>query len=223
MTFHTYDSRDALYDAVANALYMDLSATLVAHDRATLAVPGGTTPGPVFDRLCAMELPWAHVGMMLTDERWVPETSDRSNTALLRARLHQKHAAAATMLPMHYPSETPEEGIKHLVTEITPHLPLSVVLLGMGADMHTASIFPEADKLAEALAPDAPLLLPMRAAGAPEPRVTLSAAALKQAKHIHVIITGEDKRAALEQAKTLDPTEAPIKAFLDQAIIHWAA
>lgn len=223
MKFQSYDSRDALYDAVANALYLDLSAQLVAHQSATLAVPGGTTPGPVFDRLCAMDLPWAHVNMMLTDERWVPETSDRSNTALLRARLHQKNAAAATMLPMHYPSETPEEGLKHLVTEITPHLPLSVVLLGMGADMHTASIFPEADKLAEALAPDAPLLLPMRAAGAPEPRVTLSARALREAKHVHVIITGEEKRAALETAQSLMPIEAPIAAILDLATVHWAA
>lgn len=222
MKFQEYTDKEHLYDAVANALYTDLSTQLVAHERALLAVPGGTTPGPVFDRLSQMDLPWPKIAMMLSDERWVPETSDRSNTALLRARLHQGPAAQATMLPMHYPSDTPEEGIKHLLGDIEAHLPISVLLLGMGADMHTASIFPEADLLNEALSDTAPTILPMRAAGAPEPRVTLSAPVLKAARHTHVIITGEEKRKALESAHSLSPTMAPISAFLNTATVHWA-
>ena len=106
---------------------------------------------------------------------------------------------------------------------IAPHLPISVLLLGMGADMHTASLFPGADRLAEALAPDAPVLLPMRAAGAGEPRVTLSARVLRAAMAIHVMITGAEKRAALERAMDLTPQEAPIRAVLDDATVHWAA
>ena len=223
MKFQTYLDRDALYEAVANAIYTDLSTQLVAQRRALLAVPGGTTPGPVFDRLCHMDLAWSNVAIMLSDERWVPETSERSNTALLRARLHQGAAAQSTILPMHYPSDTPEEGIKHLTDTIDAHLPVSVLLLGMGADMHTASIFPQADLLTEALSDDAPTVLPMRAVGAPEPRGTLSAPVLKAARHIHVIITGEEKRAALETAQTLRPIEAPITAFLSNATVHWAA
>ena len=105
---------------------------------------------------------------------------------------------------------------------LRPHLPISVLLLGMGADMHTASLFPGADRLDEALSPTAPLLLPMRAVAAGEPRLTLTAPVLKAAFHTHVLITGAEKRAALEKAMTLPPHQAPIRAVLDTATVHWA-
>jgi 6-phosphogluconolactonase len=95
------------------------------------------------------------------------------------------------------------------------------MLLGMGADMHTASIFPGADKLHEALHGDANLV-PMRAPGAPEPRVTLSAKVLRAAIQRHVVIIGPEKRAALERAQTLSPDEAPIAAILPGTTVHWA-
>jgi 6-phosphogluconolactonase len=88
--------------------------------------------------------------------------------------------------------------------------------------MHTASLFPGADRLAEALADDAPNLLPMRADGAGEPRITLTAPVLKGAQHIHILITGADKRDALERAAKLPVTEAPVRCVLDDATIHWA-
>jgi 6-phosphogluconolactonase len=92
----------------------------------------------------------------------------------------------------------------------------------MGADMHTASLFPGGDRLAEALAPDAPILLPMRAPGVPEPRVTLTARVLADAMACHILITGKDKRAAIERADALTPEEAPVKAVLAHATVHWA-
>jgi 6-phosphogluconolactonase len=101
-------------------------------------------------------------------------------------------------------------------------LPLSVVLLGMGGDMHTASLFPGADRLAEALAPDAPPVMAMRAPGAPEPRVTLTAPVLDGAMSKHVVITGAEKRAALERAAQLSPMEAPIRAVWSDLTVHWA-
>jgi 6-phosphogluconolactonase len=92
----------------------------------------------------------------------------------------------------------------------------------MGADMHTASLFPGADLLKEALAPNAPILLPMRADAAGEPRITLSARVLQDALNIHVLITGREKKAALERALTLPVIDAPIKSILENATIHWA-
>ena len=92
----------------------------------------------------------------------------------------------------------------------------------MGGDMHTASLFPGADLLEKSLADDAPTLLPMRAAGAGEPRITLTAPVLKAAKHIHVLIMGEEKRTALEAAMKLNEIDAPIKAVLENASVHWA-
>ena len=97
-----------------------------------------------------------------------------------------------------------------------------LILLGMGDDGHTASLFPGAAALPLALAADAPAVLPIEAPGAPEPRVTLSARTLTSAFALHVLITGEAKRRAIERAQSLPADEAPIAALLPRAIVHWA-
>lgn len=221
MTFLTYPSREALMAGLAATIAAELRQALT-QGPATLSVPGGTTPGPVFDALAQSDLDWARVAVLLNDERWVGEESPRSNTRLLRERLLQGRAAAATLVPLYAPAPQPEDRLEALAQGIAPHLPISVLLLGMGADMHTASLFPGADKLAEALSPQAPVLMALRAEAAGEPRITLSAPVLQAARHIHVLITGPDKRAAYERALTLTPTEAPIRVVLDQSTVHWA-
>lgn len=218
----TYPDREMLAMDLANKLSGDLRTVLAHEERVVLAVPGGTSPGPVFDVLCAAHLDWDRVDVMLTDERWVPEDSDRSNTRLIRERLLVDRAADARLLPLYVPAHDPEEVLADLETRIAGELPLAVVLLGMGTDLHTASIFPGADRLDEALADDAPILLAMRAPGAPEPRVTLSARVLNEALRKHVLIFGPEKRAALERAQGMSPQEAPINAVLDGATVHWA-
>lgn len=208
--------------SLADHLASELGAALRQQGTATLAVPGGTTPGPIFDTLCAVDLDWANVNVMLTDERWVPESSDRSNTRLLRERLLVENAAAANLVPFYADAPAPEDKLVELSQGIEAVLPISVLLLGMGADMHTASLFPGADRLEEAMSDDAPVLVPMRAPGAPEPRMTLSAPVLQGALNTHIVITGTEKRAALERAETLDPSEAPVAAVLKNATVHWA-
>lgn len=222
MKLVTYPDRDMMMLDVANKLAAELAGILRSQDRATLSVPGGTTPGPVFDVLSGVDLGWNRVSVLLNDERWVPESSDRSNTRLLRARLLQGAAAAATLVPMYADAPTPEDRLTELAAGILPHLPISVLLLGMGADMHTASLFPGADRLAEALAADAPPLMALRAAGAGEPRITLTAPVLRAAMSIHILITGAEKRAAIEQAQHLDPMAAPVRTVLHHATVHWA-
>ncbi|MEI4470307.1 6-phosphogluconolactonase [Frigidibacter sp. MR17.24] len=224
MKFEEYPDRDALWMGLADRLASALGEAVRGSDGgASLCVPGGTTPGPVFDLLSAARLDWDRVTVFLNDERWVPESSERSNGRLVRQRLITDRAAAATFLPLWSDHATPEEGLPALTEALQPHLPISVLLLGMGGDMHTASLFPGADRLAEALAPDAPLLVPMRAEAAGEPRVTISAPYLAGALQIHVLITGDEKRAALERAQGLPPEEAPIRAVLSNATVHWAA
>ena len=221
MIFQTYPSRDALMAGLAATIAAELRAALT-QGPATLSVPGGTTPGPVFDALSATDLDWSRVAVLLNDERWVGSDSPRSNTRLLRERLLINQAAAATLIPLYAEAPQPEDKLAELSLAIAPHLPISVLLLGMGADMHTASLFPGADKLAQALAPDAPILLALRAQAAGEPRITLSARVLNAAQHIHILITGPDKRDALNRALTLTPTEAPVRVVLNQATVHWA-
>lgn len=222
MKLETYPDREMLMLGLADIIAGQMGDFLRRDGRATFSVPGGTTPGPIFDTLSGVDLDWANVAVVLNDERWVPEDSDRSNTRLLRQRLIRGRAAAAHLIPLYAPAETPEEMLPALEDGLRPHLPISVLLLGMGADMHTASLFPGADRLEEALSPNAPLLLSMRADAAGEPRVTLTAPVLKAAFHTHVLITGPEKRAALEKAMTLSPQEAPIRVVLDTATVHWA-
>jgi len=221
MEFVEYADSEMMMIDLADRLASELRAAIAADGRASLAVPGGTTPGPVFDTLSAIGLDWDKVHVMLTDERWVPEDSERSNTGLLKRRLFTGAAAAAHYLPLYAPAERPEEKLDALQEALAPHLPLSVVLLGMGADMHTASIFPGADQLDAALNGDATLVA-MRAPGAPEPRITLSAKVLNDAMRRHIVIIGAEKRAALEKAQGLSPEEAPVAAVLKGATVHWA-
>ncbi|MEM5468209.1 6-phosphogluconolactonase [Celeribacter marinus] len=222
MNIVEYPDREALLLDLANTIAGELRAALESNDRASLCVPGGTTPGPVFDTLSGVTLDWDRVDVLLNDERWVPESSDRSNTTLLKQRLLVDKAAAATLVPLYADTPTPEEGLDGLMAAIEATLPLDVLVLGMGADMHTASLFPGADQLELALSDAAPTLLAMRAPNAPEPRITLSAKALKSAMATHILITGDEKRTALERAATLSPMDAPVSVFLAQATVHWA-
>ncbi|WP_147124921.1 6-phosphogluconolactonase [Shimia ponticola] len=222
MKLETYADRDMMMIDLANQLAGDLESCLLHHDTASFVVPGGTTPGPIFDNLCAAALDWDRVHVMLSDERWVPEDSPRSNTGLLRARLFQNRAAEAHYVPLYAEADAPEDALPDLIAAVEREMPISVLLLGMGADMHTASLFPGADNLAAALEPTAPALMAMRAPGAPEPRITLTASVLAGAMTTHVVITGDEKRAALDAAQTLSPQEAPISVVLRNATVHWA-
>lgn len=222
MNIVEYPDRDMMFLSLADKLTSELGDFLRREPRATFCVPGGTTPGPVFDVLGDIDLDWGRVSVLPGDERWLPEDAPRSNARLVRQRLLQNKAAAAQFVSLYNGAETPEARLDDLTEAVRPHLPISVLLLGMGGDMHTASIIPGAEGTQAALASDAPPLVPIRVAGANEARVTLSMPVLKQAMKIHVLITGPEKRAALERAAKLSPAEAPIRAVLDDATVHWA-
>jgi len=223
MNLIEYPDREMMMLDLANRLAGELSDFLRRQDRVTLSVPGGTTPGPVFDVLAGVDLDWDRVSVVLNDERWVPESSDRSNTRLLRQRLLTGRAAAATLVPLYAPTHAPEEALESLTAGLAPHLPLTLLLLGMGADMHTASLFPGADHLAQALGSDAPPIMALRSNGAGEPRITLTAPVLKAAMSTHILITGAEKLAAVQKARHLDPMDAPVRSVLANATVHWAA
>ena len=223
MNIVEYADREMLAMQVADVLASELQNCLMTHGCVSFAVPGGSTPGPVFDILSAIHLEWDKVSVMLTDERWVPEDHEMSNTQLLRTRLLTGHAAAAKFVPFFRPLKTATAGAAEVADSLAPHMPLSILVLGMGTDMHTASLFPGASELAGALGNDAPLLCPIAVQGQAFERVTLPMHALTGALSTHLIIYGDEKRAALERALSLPPNEAPIGAAIKGGTVHWAA
>lgn len=142
----TYSSKNELAQGLAKTVARELTDALSEKARATLAVPGGTTPGPFLNGLSREQISWENVSVMLTDERFVPETSMRSNTRLLRETLLTNNAAVAHMVPFYKEAAQPEDVLEELQKSILSALPLDVCVLGMGEDMHTASLFPRASR-----------------------------------------------------------------------------
>ncbi|SHI33016.1 6-phosphogluconolactonase [Palleronia salina] len=214
-----YQDAEMMMMTLADKLASEISNCLAAHDHVSLAVPGGSTPGPAFDTLAGADLHWDRVHVLLTDERRVPPDHERSNERLLRSRLLTDKAARATFVRL-VPDE--DTSMDDLARRIAPELPLSILVLGMGADMHCASLFPGAPQLDAALAPDAPPVMEVDAPEGLEPRITLTGPVLRGALSTHVLITGPEKRRALDKAARLSPREAPIATILRDATVHWA-
>lgn len=222
MKFNEYPDRDMLAIEVASEIAEDLETHLLHHDSASFAVAGGTTPAPIFDTLCAADIAWNRVHVMATDERWVPLEHERSNARLIRNHLLTDRASTARFIPFHVPERSPEDVLAEVESQILPELPLSVLLLGMGEDMHTASLFPGVEGLVQALAPNAPVLSVLHPQSQPDPRVTLSAHVLNGALAKHLVIYGDAKKTALNRALSLPPDQAPVQAVLSEVTVHWA-
>lgn len=216
----TYPDAELMALSLADRIAGELRVNLDAQRPTSLCVPGGSTPSAMFRALSGLPLDWANVTVFLNDERWVPGDNPRSNSAMLRKTLLVGPAAAATYLDLYTGDPTPEGAAPALSEQIKAQLPITVLVLGMGDDMHTASLFPQAPGLEALLASDAPPV--MAAAGGAEPRITLTAPALQSALNIHIMIKGAQKRAALEAATGADPITAPISAFLRNAVVHYA-
>ncbi len=215
-----YPDAEMMMMDLANRIAGELNTHLLEHDTVSLAVPGGTTPGPMFDALSAADLDWPRVNVLLTDERRVPADHPRSNERLVRERLLTGRAAKANFIRL--VPETDNDW-PEVLDKLAKDLPISILLLGMGADMHTASLFPGAPELPAALDAHAPAMMAITPSGGDlEPRLSLTAPVLKHAMSTHVLISGDAKREALEKARKLGAEDAPISTVLGHAVIHWA-
>ena len=118
MNLVEYPDRDMLMIDLAQQLAGELNECVTHHPHASFAVPGGTTPGPIFDALCAADLDWSRVHVMPTDERWVDESSDRSNARLIKSRLLTDRAAAAQFVPFFRDGLDPDAAMPGLAADL---------------------------------------------------------------------------------------------------------
>ena len=224
-----YDSLDELADAVAGDVGFIIESAVDARDASLIAVPGGTTGPAVFGKLAAQKLQWKKVTVIPTDDRLVPMEDERSNVrSLARAFLPlgaRVIPIAADIADYKLAGNSADARLQDLPW------PPDLVWLGMGKDGHTASIFPGPDLQAALDAPKArravgvmPDPLP---AEAPVPRVTLTRASILSSRTVLITITGDEKRAVLEQAiADGQSSKLPIGRVLAEAEqpidIHWA-
>jgi 6-phosphogluconolactonase len=208
-------------EQAARQIADELRTAIAARGQATLAVSGGKSPIALFGQLREQALDWSKVTVLLVDERCVPNDHAESNTALVRQHLLQGAAASASFATLFetVPTDLNDAALPALVASANRRLsairfPLDVVVLGMGEDGHTASLFPAAPGLDHALTSVGPMAW-VRPATAPHARLTLTLPVLQAARHLHLSIAGDAKREVYQAATKAASPALPISLLLN--------
>jgi 6-phosphogluconolactonase len=190
-----------------------------------IALAGGSTPERAYELLAQTEGSWSHVHLWMGDERCVPEDHPESNARMVRESLLATERAEPPVLHTVPSPEVPEDAAWLYGLEVREHVPgavFDIVLLGMGPDGHTCSLFPGHPVLAVREA----LVAPVRDSPKPPPeRVTLTLPVVRDARLTLLLATGEEKRDALSRALAGD-TSIPVAlvgAGLDEVACDRAA
>jgi 6-phosphogluconolactonase len=216
---HRHSDFDTLSRELASQIAASLNAAIAARGLASLVVSGGKSPIKFFEYLRAQAVDWSRVCVALADERWVEPSDSNSNERLVRDVLLKDRAAAARFLGLKNGAPTPDLGaVSAWETFARVPRPFDVVMLGMGADGHTASLFPGSPNLLKSLNPEASAgCVGMWAPTPPQARLSLNLTALLDARRIVVLIEGESKWRTLLAARAAGPVqEMPVRAVLRQ-------
>ena len=221
---HEFRSPTLLAEGLALNVAEQLRQAIAARGTATLVVSGGRSPVAFFQSLAKQDLDWANVVVTLADERWVPVEHADSNAGLLKRYLLQGAAAKAQFLSLYSPAANLDQAAQQ-ADRLLAELPgIDVLVLGMGDDGHTASLFPNSPNLAEALdVAGTRRCWPMLAPSVPHQRLTMSRALLASARLSVLSIAGQSKLTTLSAALADDDVAAmPIRAFLQPPLeIYW--
>lgn len=203
-----------------------ISETVRKRRKCSMALAGGTTPGPLYEHLSNLPLPWAKVTATVTDERWVSPEDPASNEWLVRDLLLKRRAAEATFIPFKTNHAKASGAPAAVDKRLAPAMPFDICLLGMGPDGHVASLIPGSDGYDAAMNSKrmTAAVTAIGAAGSPE-RLSLTPAAIHGSKHIVVLFMGNDKMAVYNEAKAGGGI-TPMKDILTQKKtpidIYWA-
>lgn len=221
---HDFDTAQQLADALAANVAERLKQAISENGLATLVVSGGRSPVAFFQRLAAQPLEWSKVVISLADERFVPTEHADSNAGLLQRHLLQGPVAKAKFLGLYSVSGSVEEAAQAADQALAELPPIDVLILGMGDDGHTASLFPNSPNLSEALDLQGERrCLPMLAPSVPHQRLTLTRRLLASARSPILSVSGQAKLDTLRTALAGDDlAEMPVRAFLNPSLeIYW--
>jgi 6-phosphogluconolactonase len=208
---------ETLSHELARQIAAALNAAIGARGLASLVVSGGRSPVRLFEILRTQPLDWSRVCIALADERWVPAQDAASNERLVRDVLLQDHAVAARFHGLKNGAPTPDLGaVSAWETFARVPRPFDTVILGMGDDGHTASLFPGAPNLPRALNRSAAAgCVGMWSPLPPQPRLSLNLTALLDSRRIVLLLTGESKSQTLAAAAAPGLEEdMPVRAVL---------
>jgi len=219
----------ALMAALTADIASALEVALGAGRGASLVVPGGHTPVPLFEQLSSVELDWENVWVGLTDERWVDASSSGSNEKLVREHLLRNAATEANFVGLKNAAADPASGAAASWSAVAEMpRPFDFVLLGMGDEGHVASLFPDSPGLSAALDLSGPPgCVAASAPVAPRARLSLNLRALVDARAIAVLIVGAAKWATYERARARGPVvDMPVRGLLQQqnvpVSVYWS-
>lgn len=204
---------------IASDIAEAMQEALQVREHASLVVSGGRTPIALFEVLRNALLDWSRVFITLADERWVAPSHEDSNEAMVRQHLLQGAASTAQFIGLWSDANTAEEGAQRACIALAQiPRPFDVVILGIGNDSHTASLFPNAGELAAGLADDAPDCLVVTPPDAPHKRISLSKRTLLNSRQMILHLVGDEKWQVYQQAMEDGPIEAkPIRLALHQS------
>jgi 6-phosphogluconolactonase len=213
-----YPDADSLAVTLADDIAAALAAAITTRTRASLVVSGGRSPVKLFECLRRATIDWRRVSVALADERWVDPADAASNERLVREHLLKDGASAAHFVGLKNAAATPDLGAAaawHSLAGVAR--PFDIVVLGMGDDGHTASLFPDSPNLGRALEEPAAGYIGMEAPTAPRARMSLNLSALLDSRRIVILISGDSKWQTYLAAAASGPvTEMPVRAVLRQ-------
>ncbi|MBU0964854.1 MAG: 6-phosphogluconolactonase [Proteobacteria bacterium] len=210
--FQGFHDRPSLAVGLARDIASFLHGVMAKKGFASLVVSGGSTPVPLFQTLSQENIPWQKVLVTLADERWVDPSDNDSNEKLVRRHLLQNRAAAAKFIGLKTGDDTALAGEKSCEKRLLSIPgPFDVLVLGMGDDGHTASLFPGAANLPGATDMDSGrLCMAMSPLNAIHDRMTMTLPALIDSSKIILLITGKGKLQIFEKALAAKPLSAAV-------------
>jgi 6-phosphogluconolactonase len=224
VTLLRFDTPEQVTHALAEHIRQSLTRAVETRGEAAIALSGGRTPIPLFQRLSETALPWSSISVTLADDRWLPTDQADSNAGLIEQHLLQHEARQARFISLWQAGKTAQEAEADCAQRLSA-LPerLDMVLLGMGNDGHTASLFPCAQELEHALETEQPCAA-VTPTSAPHARMTLSAKRLLASRERILHLKGADKLETLQNALLDDDIRImPIRLFLRQPLtIYWS-